>query len=271
MTRRALGLPLLATLAACRRELSGPAVVDRGQGRVQYLLDVEHLEDTPSREKTITHVLGFNPGTIAVDASVAAYFPDRDPVRFAWQVPAGQPREMTTDTPPLAGARRCALRFETNGPLTLQTTVGWTNTLGDYTPRAATAGGTPQQEAARASGAARVLSTHLSHTDSIILDDPKSLWIREDEQLLVLNPGPRPAALVLHLLSGRKNVRVPLEVAAERLGHWPVAPFVTRKNRLHGVSLRSSVPVAAQWIRTVYHISRPAPMAFWSLPLVPVE
>lgn len=186
---------------------------------------------------------------------------------------------------PIRRGSRFALRVESTEPVVCQAGLGWTNTRGHFSWGARTRSGDRQREAARSYNAIRRLSRNWLYADAIILNDgvrqtvnrllpgnppPHSLWIRESEFALLLNPGDDSATVTLALHYGQTVRRQVLTVPPRRLMRHFMDPIAV-PNEHYGVSVSSTADIAFQWLRLMRWHGSEEPMTFWSAPGLAVE
>jgi hypothetical protein len=235
----------------------------------RYLIDFEYLHDDATGFATMGHLLAFNPSGADTEARVTLFFADDEPTSFALPVPAGQSVETNYTRWPVAPGSRFALQVDCDLPLVCQATVGWNNTWNKYdlvtTPLA------PEgvRECAKSYMAHDRLSRESYVADGIVIDRPESVWIREPEWAVLLNPGEDPAHVTLELFHAEVQ-RHQVVVPPRRLAQVAMDDVV-RRNTHYGVRFVSDQPIAAQWLREVHWYDRPDLMTFWSVPAVSLD
>ena len=268
MTLRRLGILLLLAGGALAGGIAAWTLLSDG-GQRQYLLDFDDVVDPGRGTSTMGHLLLFNPGPRPVAATVTVYFEDREPAELRLEVPAFATQESNFTGWPVAPGQRFSLAVASRERLVAQATVGWTNTLGDYSPTAATRSARGRRETAKSFMAIPRLTTDCAIADGLVLDAPGGLWIKESEWAVILNPGDRPAEVTLRQhYDGAIRERAYVVPPRRRLTVF-MDPLV-EPNRHYGLRLTSSRPVAAQWLRQVAWTDSDEVMAFWSVPCTPL-
>lgn len=256
--RLGAALVLLALVgAACHAGEEAPAP--------HYLIDFGGAPEANGDFQVTGHLVVFNPGAVEAHLDLTLYFEDRDPIVLHQKA---APRSSTASTSSGWGVpqgKRFAVEVRSDQPVVCQATIGWTNTGGDYAPRARTSSPRGVREAAKSYLSIRELARRWRIADGIVLDSPQGLWIRESEWALVLNPGDAAARVSIHLYGSGWSRQHELEVPPRRL-RAVYMDDVAPRNQLYGVEFESDRPVAAQWVREVRWYDSPEMMAYWSVP-----
>jgi hypothetical protein len=252
-----------------------------GAFREHYLIDYENTDDSTTLSSTIGHLVVFNPGPRDAELIATLYFENAEPTRFALVAPAGRSTESNSHAWPIRGGGRFALRIESTQPVVCQATIGWTNTAGRYEWGARAGSPSGPREAAKSYNSIPGLSRGWVYADGIVIRDVDDgviashgdsihrSWIRESEWAVLLNPGDAPATAVmtLHYAPGQRRRVIALPPRrVVRVLMDSVAP----PNSHYGVTVRSDRKIAMQWLREVNWQSSADPMAFWSVPAVPL-
>ena len=232
-----------------------------------YLLDHNYVVDPERLFGEFGHLLAFNPGPHDADLQVTVYFEDREPETFALKAPAGKSSESNYGNWPVRPNQRFALRVESSEPIICQSTIGWNNTMNDYSPKARTHSPQGVRECAKSYLAITTLSTDWYLPDGIVIDMPERMYVRESEWALLLNPGDEPARVTLGLHYD-DVVEHKVVVPARRLRVIGMDD-IARRNSHYGVHFQSDRPIATQWLRAVNWNDRPELMCYWSVPCVP--
>lgn len=233
----------------------------------RYLIDYEYLFNAESGFASMGHLLAFNPGSRETQAQVKIYFENDEPARFDLAIPAGQCVETNYEKWPVQPNSRFALQVDSDEPVVCQATVGWNNSWNKYAPDVLTHAPEGVRECAKSYLAHDRLSRESFIADGLVLDNPRSIWVRESEWALLLNPGAEPANVTLGLHFDELQLHQ-VAVPPQRLVHIYLDDVVPR-NKHYGVRFESDQPIAAQWLREVRWYDRPDLMTFWSVPAVP--
>ncbi len=235
--------------------------------RTHYLLYHSYLVDEKQLFGEFGHLLAFNPSSRDADLRVTIYYEDREPESFALKAAAGRSTESNYAQWPVHPSTRFALKVESTEPIVCQSTIGWNNTLNDYSPGARTLSPHGVRECATSYMAITALATDWYVPDGIVIDTPDGMYVRESEWALLLNPGNEPARVTM-ALHYDQVVEHELVVAARRL-KVVYMDDVARRNAHYGAHFRSDRPIAAQWLRAVKWYDRPELMCYWCVPAVP--
>jgi hypothetical protein len=235
--------------------------------KTHYLIDHNYVVDNERLFGEFGHLLAFNPGPRDADLSVTIYYQDREPDYFTLKAPAGQSSESNYGGWPIEPDVRFAIKVESTEPIVCQSTVGWNNTLNDYSPNAPTNSPHGVRECAKSYMSITELSCDWYLPDGIVIDMPERMYVRESEWALLLNPGDEPAEVTL-ALHYRELAEHQLTVPPRRLAVVHMDE-VARRNSHYGVHFHSDQPVAAQWLRAVNWNDSDELMAYWSVPCVP--
>ncbi|MCC6763999.1 MAG: hypothetical protein IT293_04980 [Deltaproteobacteria bacterium] len=258
-----------ATIAGCER-YETLAVVPPASMKTHWLVDFTYLDDPATRAATMGHLVVFNPAPRAATLDVTVYYEDREPARFALEAAPGASTESNYAGWPVKPGERFALGIASSEPVVAQATIGWNNVGNDNRPTARAPDGGRPREAVTSYMALPALAERWYLADGIVLDRPSTLWVRESEWAVLLNPGDRPARVELALYFRRFARAHAVEVAPRRVRAVRMDDLVTLRNKHYGVRIASDVPIAAQWRRTVAWYDSPELMSFWSVPLVPM-
>lgn len=282
MPARNLALFLLVSALGCG-ESPALLVAPPESMRTHYLVDFENTTDSTTLFALTGHLTVFNPGTRDADLTVTAYYEDHEPDRFILRARAGSSNESNTSQWPLRRNTIFALKVESTEPVICQATVGWTNTAGRYEWGAATRSPNGARETAKSYMAIRTLARHWLYADGVVIRDgvrqtvarwlpnppPHGLWIRESEWAVMLNPGDQPAEVEIVLHYGAEKVPQLVTIPPRRVKRL-FMDDIARPNRHYGVTVTSDRNIAVQWLRQVNWHDSPEPMAFWSVPAVPL-
>ncbi len=258
-----------AAVAACERYESLQSLPPPSL-RTHYLIDFTYDHDETTRFTSLGHLVVFNPASRPADLDVTVYFEDRDPGHFALRAEPGGSTESNYRNWPVEPGQRFALGITSSEPVIAQATVGWNNVGSDFSAGVRAADGGPPREAANSYTAIPALAPRWYLADGIVLDRASKIWLRESEWAVMLNPGDAPARVDLSLFYRHFTRTHTVEVAARRVRAVRMDDLVILRNRHYGIRLASSVPIAAQWRRTVNWYDSPELMSFWSLPMVPL-
>ncbi len=237
-----------------------------------YLIDHTYTVDEETFFSTGGHLLAFNPGPRDAELRVTVYYEAgcaREPDTISFIAPAGQ----TFDSnyrfwPILKPDVRFAFKVESEESLICQVTAGWNNTKSYFAPDAPTPSPYGVRECARSYTAITRLSTDWYVADGIVIDDPATIWVRESEWAIMLNPGDEDAHVTLRLHYEGELAEHGVVVPARRVLRFYMDDIV-RRNVHYGIHFRSDRPIAAQWLRTVNWYDRTELMTFWSVPCMP--
>jgi hypothetical protein len=231
------------------------------------LLDHNYIVDRERLFGEFGHLLAFNPGPRDAELTVTVYYEDREPEAFSLQAPAGKSSESNYGRWPVKPNTRFAIRVESAEPLVCQSTIGWNNTMNDYSPKAATRSPHGVRECAKSYMAITRLAHDWYLPDGIVIDNADGIYVRESEWAVLLNPGDEPAKVTLALHYDHV-VEHEVEVPARRL-KVVYMDDVARRNAHYGVHFQSDQPIAVQWLRAVNWNDRAELMCYWSVPCVP--
>ena len=234
----------------------------------RYLIDHEYLLDATTGFASMGHLLAFNPGSGVAKLDVTIYFEADEPTTFPLTVPAGRCIETNYGKWPVPLNSRFALEVNSDEPIVCQATVGWNNSANNYAPDAPTHAPEGVRECAKSYMAHDRLSRESFIADGIVLDNPRSIYVRESEWALLLNPGTEAANVTLALHFDEPQVHH-VAVPPRRLARVYLDDLVPR-NKHYGVRFASDQPIAAQWIREVRWYDRPDLMTYWSVPAIPI-
>ncbi len=263
-----LRMVLLTVAAACARSET-LTVAPEGGLRLHYLPDFEYVVDSAAGYATSNHLVIFNPGKRDANVTVRVLFEDRNPASFPLQVAAMSSRESNQSKWPVPPNTRFGLIVESDEAVVVQATIGWTNTLNDYSDTARTIDGSRARETALSYLAHRQLATRWVSADGIVLQLPR-LFIRESEWAVILNPQSDTAHVTLTAGLGELRVVGSVDVPPSRIRVLAMDSLVPQ-NTHYGPLLSSDIPVTANWRRTVYWSEPTNLMAFWSLPMTGLD
>lgn len=238
--------------------------------KTHYLVDFTYLSDAATGAATMGHLVVFNPSARPATLDVTVYFEDRDPAHFALEAAAGSSLESNYGSWPVKPGERFALGITSSEPVFAQATVGWNNVANAGEPTARARDGGRPREAATSYMSTTGLAERWYLADGIVLDNPRTLWIRESEWAVLLNPGETAAHVELALFFKHWTRAHAIEVPPRRVRAVLMDDLVTLRNRHYGVRVASDVPIAAQWRRTIEWYDSPELMSFWSIPLMPM-
>ena len=241
-----------------------------GALKTHYLIDYEFVRDERKGHATLGHLLAFNPGSKPAHLAVTIYFEDQEPRQFSLEVPARQTLNSVYEDWPVEPNSRFALKIDSDEPVITQATLGWTNTMGDYTVGAPTNSPGGPRETAKSYMASPGLGTRCFVADGIVIDRPGVIWLKESEHVLLLNPGDTEAKAELVIYGGIYQESHKVRVPPRRLVTVSMDTLVT-PNLLYSVQIDSNVPIAGRWLRTVSWYDSDELMAYWSVPCVPFK
>lgn len=232
-----------------------------------YLIDHSYIEDDKTGFGEFGHLLAFNPGRRDAHLKLTFYFTDGEPATGEMIAHAGKSSESNYGKWPVKPGQRFALAVESDEPIMCQSTIGWNVTKNDYAPNAATQSPLGVRETAKSYCALTELNRNWYTADGIVIDMPRQMYVRESEWAILLNPNDAPAKVTLHLHYDDVLSHT-VEVPARRV-LWVFMDEIARKNSHYGVHFESTLPIAAQWLRTVNWNDRDEIMAYWDAPCVP--
>ncbi|MBI3786042.1 MAG: hypothetical protein HY270_21850 [Deltaproteobacteria bacterium] len=255
---------VVLAFAACDRSAPASPVAMRAQ----YLIDLDSFREPSLPSQTLVHVALLNPTDTVADVAATVYFEEQAPAHFSLRVPAASNQVSSPDGWPIPPNVRWALKVESLTPIVAQATLGWSNVGNDYAPSAHTTSPRGRREAAKSYMAIPQLSRAWRIADGFLIDDPKQIWLRESERVVILNPGNSDAHAVLTLYDVGRREPHPVHIAAQRLKVIDMTS-VAGRNRRYGAEVSSDQPIAVQWLREVRWYDSEEMMTFWSLPAVP--
>ncbi|MCG8435402.1 MAG: sensory rhodopsin transducer, partial [Gammaproteobacteria bacterium] len=236
-----------------------------GALNTHYLIDYEIVRDEREGHATDAYLLLLNPGGKTANLDVTVFYEDQEPQQFSLAVKGERVAGSNYSAWPVEPNRRFALRVESDQPVIAQATMGWTNTLGDHSIGAPTSSPMGPREIAKSYMSSRSLGTSCFVPDGFVIHKPGEIWVKESESVLLLNPGDVDAEVELliygklHMMKSHR-VRVP----ARRLASVSMDSLVT-PNEHYGVRIKSTVPVAGQWLRSLKWYDSPELMSYWSV------
>lgn len=249
--------------------------------KLHYLIDLEYGVDHTMGFGRIPHLSVFNPGIRNANLRITAFYSDREPSTFERVAPAQTSSESDASTWPVALNSRFALQIESSEPIVVQATQGWNNTSNIYSTQSpSTASGRPR-ETAKSYLSITSLASEYYVADGIVIDAPDDTWIRETEDVVLLNPGKTELPVTIYVYYGERKVtswapplKLPvfkrqISIPPERLALVPMTGRV-KSNWHYGARIAGDQPFAAQWLRTVYWYDSAEIMSEWSLPCVPM-
>lgn len=265
---------IVAWLAGCQAQenqnVTGSQPVSSNQNTKQYFPDLELFLNQAGLQASVSHLVMLNLSAETVDVTATAYFENQPPLSFPLKAKPNQSTETNSLQWPVPANIHFGLILESKLPLVCQVTTGWNNTNHQYGPDAVTQSPKGKRETARSTNAITRLRRTWAIADGIVLDAPTGLWIKEDEWLLLLNPGKEPAHVRLDLMGPTQTPVPEIMVPAERLKRVQMSGLVV-PNQNYGVRVTSSNPIAVQWLRHVYWYDSDELMACWSIPGVPLN
>jgi hypothetical protein len=229
-----------------------------------YLIDYPYQFDERRRYGIMGHLLVFNPGGRDASCRITVYREDREPVTFPFAAPARASSETNYAAWPIEPGCHVALAVEADRPVCCQATVGWNNSLNDYSPAARTLSPHGVREAVTSYLAITRLSRDWYLPDGIVIDMRDRLWVRESEWAIVLNPGDRDAAVTISTFSADARTMT-VTVPARRLARVYMDD-VAKRNEHYGARISADRPVAAQWVREIRWFDGDELMSVWSVP-----
>ena len=260
-------LAALVFLAAGCERYETLVVLPEGALRTQYLLDFEHTVDPETLVARHGFLLIFNPGAHTVPVDVTVYYEDRDPDHFALEARPGTTTGSAIVEWPVVPQGRFALGLDSAEPVIAQATIAWDNTGGNLSAGALTKSPTGVREAATSYMAIPRLADRWYFADGLVIDNPTTLWVRETESTIVLNPGNEDATVRLSTFYRPVTRHQSVQVPARRVMHVRMDDLAFA-NHHYGLRVTSDRPVAVQSRRVVYWNGSPDVMTFWSTPCV---
>lgn len=249
--------------------------------RLHYLIDLEYGVDDSAGFGRIPHLSVFNPGTRDAILRITAFYSDREPSTFERLAPAQTSSESDASTWPVPLNSRFALQIESSEPIVVQGTQGWNNTSNNYSTRSLSSASGRPRETAKSYLSITSLASEYCIADGIVIEAPDDTWIRETEDVVILNPGKTGLVVTIYVYYGERKatrwgppLRLPvfkrhISVPAERLALVPMTGWV-KSNWHYGARIAGDQPFAAQWLRTVYWYDSAEIMSEWSLPCIPM-
>ncbi len=233
-----------------------------------YLIDYHYQVDEKALFGTSLHLLTLNPGPRDANLNVTVYHEDREPDAVSLVALAGKSNESNYSKWPVEPGERFALQVVADQPVVCQCTIAWNNSLNKYAPTSETKDPRGLRECAWTYMAIRELSTDWYAADCVVIDNPKSMYVRECEWVLLLNPGDKPAQATLNLRYGNGEAgQHKVEVPARRLKVVYVDDL-GKRNAHYGLHVQSDRPIAVQSARSFFWYDRPDLMNYWSVPCV---
>jgi hypothetical protein len=230
----------------------------------------------------IPHLSVFNPGANDATLNITIFHAEREPTSFQQVIPAGNSFETNADQWSIPLNSRFGMKIESTEPIVAQATEGWNNTKNDYSRNATPANSNIPRETAKSYVSHTSLAKECYIADGIIIDTPEYIWIKETEDMAVLNPNKVDMTLTVHAYYGRQSVtrfEIPLDIPvvkkqitipAERLGFFSLTEWI-KPNWHYGARVTADQPFAAQWLRMVYWYDSPELMTEWSVPCMQVN
>jgi hypothetical protein len=232
-----------------------------------YLIDYPYIHDEGRRHGIMGHLLVFNPGRRDASCTVTVYREHREPASFLFKAPARCSAETNYSSWPVQPGCKFALAVQADQPVCCQATVGWNNSLNDYSPAARSLSPRGVRETVISYTAITGLGKEWYLPDGIVIDMRERMWVRESEWAILLNPGDREAHVTLTVLGDTEAARS-IVVPPRRLFRLYMDDWVKR-NVHYGAHFASDQPVAAQWLREVRWFDSDELMSSWSVPCVP--
>ena len=232
-----------------------------------YLLYNNYFADEKTGFAEFGHLLAYNPGERDVDVDLTFYYEDAPETYMRLPAYAGTTSESNYGSWGIKKLLRFAYKVESPVPLACQATIGWNNVLNDY--RSVNDVDPKRRECVISYTAIERLSEDWYHPDCIVINMPQTIWVREPEWLILLNPGPEKAEVAVNMAFDNKEKKsVSLSLEPMRL-KYVYMDEIAIPNVHYGLHVKSSTPVAAQWLRMVRWYGRDEVMSYWSVPLVP--
>jgi hypothetical protein len=231
-----------------------------------YLLYHSYREDRSTGFGEFGHLLAYNPAEADTDMRLTFYHEDQDPSEFLMRAKGGTTTESNYLQYPLKQPVRFAIQVDSAIPLVCQSTVGWNNVANDY--RGVHEVDPRHRETVISYTAITALAREWYHPDCIVINSPSTIWVREPENLIVLNPSAVPAAIKVDMaFDDGSRRKAEFVIQPQRLLYVSMDDIAI-PNVHYGVKLTSDQPVAAQWQRIVKWYNSEEIMAYWSVPLV---
>jgi hypothetical protein len=241
-------------------------IAPRGALTTQYLPDYEYRSDSAQGFATSNHLVVFNPGARDASVSIRILFEDQPPKTVPLRVPAMSSVETNQAKWPVVPNSRFGIVLTSDEPVIAQATIGWTNTFNDYSDTARARDGGKARETALSYLAHQSTATRWMLADGLVINS-ETLFIKESEYALLLNPSADTAHVVVRMASGGMREIHQLDVPPDRVRAVTMDSLVPA-NQHYGAVIESSRPIVANWRRTVQWRDQAAMMAFWSVPMV---
>jgi hypothetical protein len=250
--------------------------------QTHYLPDFEYSVDEANGLGRIPHLSVFNPGANDVNLTVTIFHEESEPTSFQQVVPAQSSFETDASNWDVPLNSRFGMKVESTEPIIVQATEGWNNTKNDYSLNGTPVNSNISRETAKSYMSHTSLAKECYIADGIIIDIPEALWIKETEDIAVLNPNKEEITLTIHAYFGKRDVtrfEIPLDIPvmkkqvkipAERVGFISLTEWI-KPNWHYGARVTADQPFAAQWLRMVYWYDSAELMSEWSVPCVQVE
>lgn len=239
--------------------------------KTYYLIDHTYTLDEETFFSTGGHLLAFNPGPRDADLTVTIYYETdaHEPDTLSFVAAAGKTFETNYRRWPILKPNvKFALKVESSEPVVCQITAGWNNAKSNFSPNAPTRSPHGVRECARSYTALSWLSLDWYVADGIVIDSPDTIWVRESEWAILLNPGDEDGRVTMRLHYDHEVAEHTVIVPARRVRRV-LLDDIAQRNKHYGVHFRSDQPIAAQWLRTVNWYDRAELMTFWSVPCAP--
>lgn len=247
-----------------------------------YLIDLEYGVDRRTGFGRIPHLLVFNPGIHRAKLRITIFYEDNSPSIFERVVPAQTSSESDAREWPVPLNSRFALQIESLEPIIAQGTQGWNNTGNDYSAKSLAKDSNRPRETAKSYMSISSLSTNYYIADGIVIDAPQKTWIRETEDVAILNPDKTRLTVTISVYYGKRKatrwgptmqipaMRKKVQIAARRLSIIPLTGWV-KPNWHYGAWISGDQPFAAQWLRKVYWRDSTELMSEWSVPCASIK
>jgi len=240
---------------------------------MSYLIVQDYHVDPQTKYGSMGHLLAFNPTKRDAKLDVTFYYEDEGPTKTSLLASALKTSEWNWNSwEELRKYKRFAMGIASEEPVFVQATIGWNNTMNDYSPR--TKNG--ERECAKSYLGITSLSKVCYYVDSVVIDTPR-MWVRESEWNILLNPTKRPAEVAMTLYFRDGTVQeLKYTVPAERLKWVYMDEVVDKRNQFYGTKVQSSEPIAAHHLRVVYWMDKDETaywtntpiMTFWTVPFL---
>ncbi|MFT3892099.1 MAG: sensory rhodopsin transducer [Anaerolineales bacterium] len=250
--------------------------------QIHYLPDFEYSVDETNGFGRIPHLSIFNPGANEATLTITIFYEEGEPTSFQQVIPARSSFETDASHWDVPLNSRFGMKVESTEPVITQATEGWNNTKNDYSLNGAPVHSDVPRETAKSYMSHNSLAKECYIADGIIIDIPEALWIKETEDMAVLNPNKEDMTVTINAYYGHRGVtrfQIPLDIPvmkkqvkipAERVGFISLTEWI-KPNWHYGARVTADQPFAAQWLRMVYWYDSAELMSEWSAPCVQMQ